>query len=597
MKIKGYIASKLAHFRFFYGYLKHRVIISIMLNIVVGILDGFGLAMFLPLLQLVSEEPSVGGQELGMLQFIPDMLDQMGLPLTLLTILCTMCIFFFLKGLARMLSEGYRVHMIEYFMRNIRLDTVGGVNELSFKAFVQTDMGRIQNTLTGEVGRVVSACTAFFQATQQLAMVVVYIAFALLLDAQFAGLVVIGALLTNLLYRRIFTKTRGASIQVTRLSHKLEGFLIQLSNNFKYLKATGSLNSFGSKLRSVIVDVERQNRKIGMLNAILLSVKEPILVVVVSTVILLQHEGFGQPLKPILVSLLFFYRALTALIAIQNHWNKFIARIGSLENLVDFQHYLRQHKEQMGTKALGTFNNGLSISGMEFKYGDIQVLHDVNLDISKNETVAFVGESGSGKTTMVNIMAGLMPLDAGSFAIDGVDSRELDLVSFQSKIGYITQEPVIFNDTIFNNVTFWAEDTAANREKFERSIREAAIEDFIHELPEGESTVLGNNGINLSGGQKQRISIARELYKDIDILIMDEATSALDSETEREIQVNIEALKGNYTMLVVAHRLSTIKNADRVVLMDKGRISELGTFDSLREKSAKFRSMVEHQEF
>ena len=180
--------------------------------------------------------------------------------------------------------------------------------------------------------------------------------------------------------------------------------------------------------------------------------------------------------------------------------------------------------------------------------------------------------------------------------IDGLDSQEVNIHSFQKRIGYITQEPVVFDDTIYNNVTFWAEKTLENQDRFQEALRKASILDFVMEQPKQENARLGNNGINLSGGQKQRISIARELYKEVDLLFMDEATSALDSETERAIQENIDALKGQYTILIIAHRLSTIKNADRVVVLNRGEIERIGTYKELIEKSNSFRRMVELQE-
>ena len=180
--------------------------------------------------------------------------------------------------------------------------------------------------------------------------------------------------------------------------------------------------------------------------------------------------------------------------------------------------------------------------------------------------------------------------------IDDTSRRELNTASFQKRIGYITQDPVIFTDTVFNNITLWAERTEENMSRFKKAVEKAAISGFVEDLLHKEDTLLGNNGINLSGGQKQRISIARELYKDIDILIMDEATSALDSETEKAIQDNIEALRGQYTILIVAHRLSTIKNADRIVLMNNGEVEQTGTYQQLTDTAPLFKRMVALQE-
>jgi subfamily B ATP-binding cassette protein MsbA len=223
-------------------------------------------------------------------------------------------------------------------------------------------------------------------------------------------------------------------------------------------------------------------------------------------------------------------------------------------------------------------------------------LKDINLKINKNETLGFVGESGSGKTTLVNILAGLLRVEKGKYYINGVNSKEMDLKYLQNKLGYITQDSVIFNDTIFNNVTFWDEKNEANLNKFLKVIKKASLSDYVESLPQKENEVLGNNGINLSGGQKQRICIARELYKDVEILILDEATSALDSETEQAIQKNIDDLKGEYTILIIAHRIATVKNANRIVVMKSGEITEIGTFSELIRESTYFKKIVQLQD-
>src|SRR5690554_2597222 len=197
---------------------------------------------------------------------------------------------------------------------------------------------------------------------------------------------------------------------------------------------------------------------------------------------------------------------------------------------------------------------------------------------------------------MVNVLAGLLEPSEGEVLIDGLSIQQLNKEKYQKRIGYITQEAVIFNDTIYNNITFWAEKTPANLTRFSKVVEQATLTDILYTLVDKEDTQLGSNGINVSGGQKQRISIARELYKDIDIMILDEATSALDSETEKAIQESIEALQGQYTLVIIAHRLATIRNVDKIALMDKGEIIGRDNFENLVEKRNRFRTMVELQE-
>jgi subfamily B ATP-binding cassette protein MsbA len=171
------------------------------------------------------------------------------------------------------------------------------------------------------------------------------------------------------------------------------------------------------------------------------------------------------------------------------------------------------------------------------------------------------------------------------------------MLEFRSRVGYITQEPVIFNDSIFNNVTFWAPKTPENLAQFWEAIEMANLVDFVYDLPEREGMILGDNGVKASGGQKQRISIARELYKEVEIIVFDEATSALDSDSEKIIQENINSLQGKYTIILIAHRLSTIKNVDKIYLIDKGRIKSSGDFEQLFSSDVNFRRMVQLQEF
>jgi ABC-type multidrug transport system fused ATPase/permease subunit len=231
-----------------------------------------------------------------------------------------------------------------------------------------------------------------------------------------------------------------------------------------------------------------------------------------------------------------------------------------------------------------------------FCYGHYRVLDGIDIKIPKNQTVAFVGETGSGKTTLANLIATLITADKGQILADGVNLHEYNLYSYRNKIGYISQESVIFSDTFFNNVTFWDESTPENVKRFWEVIELVSLNEFVQSLPDKELTQLGDNGMLISGGQRQKVSIARELYKKSEILILDEATSNLDSETERIVQTNVEKLHGSYTMIIIAHRLSTIKNVDQIYLLEKGKITASGKFEDMLEYSERFKRMVSLQE-
>ena len=595
-QIKKLIKEQFSSFTFFYNYLRNSIFITLVLSMVVSTLDAFGLSMFLPLLQVVGGEGSVNPDEMGKLRFIVDGMETIGLNLTIGAVLLFMFIFFCFKGIVFYINSIYGVILQQRFIKKIRLDLLNNLNRMSFKKFILSDAGRIQNTMSGEVDRVAQAFYTYFTTFRHGAMVVVYMSFAFFLDVQFALLVTVGGVATNLLYKLIYERTKNASRKLTGYNSVFQGQIIQHVHHFKYLKATGKVDHYGNRLKDTINDIENSRRRIGFLNSIGASAREPMLVAVIAIVILIQVNFLGGAMGTILITLMFFYRALTSLLSMQQNWNSFMSVSGSLENMQEFQKELKSSKEEDGKEIFSSFTKDIILQKVDFYYGETPILKKIELEIQRNESVALVGESGSGKSTLINLIAGLLPEDAGVIKVDGQPLKSISKSTYQERIGYVSQDPVVFNDTLYNNVTLWAPKNEKNLAKYEKCMLQASLWDFTKELPKGIDTELGNNGINLSGGQKQRVSIARELYKDIDILILDEATSALDSETERAIQDSIYALQGKYTMIIVAHRLATIRNVDKIALLDKGEIVDIDTFEGLLNKQDRFKKMVELQE-
>jgi len=593
--MKKLLAGQFETLYYFFTHLRYKIFIALAFSLLVGVLDGLGLSMFLPLLQLVGSQ-KVDPVGMGNLSFLIGIVEKAGISLTLFSVLMTMLLFFLVKGIVVYISIAYRVNLQQYFVTKVRIQLLHGLDSMNYKSFVTSDAGRIQNTMSGEVERVAQGYSLYIESIQQGIMVLVYTGFAFFIDYRFAILVSVGGASTNLVVGYLHKRTKNASQKFTRDSNTYQGLIIQHVGNYKYLKATGVVHDFEKRLKGAIEKIEFSRRQMGLVNALMTALREPMLVTIVVLVILVQVNALGGELGGILISLLFFYRALTAVNQMQGSWNRFVSNTGSLENTKELQKILDEaHEDTPHKKQVHRFGD-IELKDAEFFYGETRVLSGINLKIGNKESVAFVGESGSGKTTIVNILTGLMPLDRGDFFINGERSLDVDLNEFRKRVGYITQDPVIFNDSIFNNVTLWADSTQQNQEKFKNAIKNASILEFVEGLPNGENTQLGNNGINLSGGQKQRISIARELFKEIDILIMDEATSSLDSQTERTIQENIEALKGQYTLVIIAHRLSTVRNVDKVVLMEKGSIKGSGNFNDLANRFPQFKKMLELQE-
>ncbi len=589
--------SLLKYFSYFKNIAGRHMYGYILVNLLVGLLDGLGLAMFIPLLGIASGiNANTGDENSDVINFIVNLFDSVGINLNLVNALLFMVVVFTIKGIFYYLRNVYFIKIRVKSVSLLRLNLIKSLNELSYSGFTKLEAGRIQNTMVGELGKVIGALMSFFVYLQHIIMLATYIFLAFIANWQFAILVAIGGSLSNLFYKYINNYTKEKATLLSSKGNSFNAILIQILHNFKYLKATNHYQLFSKKLINNIHEQEKINLGVGKISSIGESLREPFTIVIITGVIIVQTSYLGESFSSILLSLLLFYRALGHLVSMQNSWNTFLANssgIDSFETLLsDFKHYQEPLHYQEKIEHI----DDISIKNISLSFRGKKAIDNISFSIKKNSSVAFVGESGAGKTTLANIISGLQTPDDGEIIIEGKSLYKTNLNFFRNHLGYITQEAVIFNDSIFNNVTFWQEKSEENEEKFRKTIEKVSLSEFLNELPEKENTQLGNNGILISGGQKQRISIARELYKDAELLILDEATSALDTETERHIKNNIDLLQGQTTLIIIAHRLSTIKNVDIIYLLDKGKIIASGNFDSLIKSSEKFRKMVELQE-
>jgi subfamily B ATP-binding cassette protein MsbA len=250
-------------------------------------------------------------------------------------------------------------------------------------------------------------------------------------------------------------------------------------------------------------------------------------------------------------------------------------------------------KEKPGAIELRSVGAGVRYEHVSFAYGNEPVLRNVDLAIAPGEIVALVGGSGAGKSTFVNLLPRFYDVNAGRITVDGIDIRDVTLQSLRGLMGFVTQEVVLFNDTVRNNIAYGRAD--ADDQHVIDAARAANAHEFISALPQGYDTHIGESGVLLSGGQRQRLAIARALFKDPPILVLDEATSALDTESERLVQQALNNLMRGRTTLVIAHRLSTIRSAHKIVAMDKGQIVESGTHEELLARRGVYRKLHDLQ--
>jgi subfamily B ATP-binding cassette protein MsbA len=277
--------------------------------------------------------------------------------------------------------------------------------------------------------------------------------------------------------------------------------------------------------------------------------------------------------------------------------NNFQQAVGASSEIFRFMDMEDEVREKPGAKRMPKFAQTIRFAGVSFSYAHAQdspvVLHGIDLEVKRGEVLAVVGSSGAGKSTMVHLIPRFFDVSSGQILIDNIDVRDVTLDSLRSQIGIVTQETVLFNDTARNNIAYGQ--PHVSQKQVEEAARAARAHEFIHALPEGYNTMIGERGVRLSGGERQRIAIARAILKNAPILILDEATSALDSESESLVQAALQNLMTGRTVLVIAHRLSTVRRADRIVVLENGTISDIGAHEDLMQKLGTYRRLYELQ--
>jgi subfamily B ATP-binding cassette protein MsbA len=278
--------------------------------------------------------------------------------------------------------------------------------------------------------------------------------------------------------------------------------------------------------------------------------------------------------------------------------NSFQQALGASSEIFRFMDSQDEVREKSGAKALPRFTQNIRFECVSFSYGDNgedsrDILHEINIEVRAGEVLAVVGSSGAGKSTLVHLIPRFFDVTGGRLLIDGVDVRDVTLSSLRSQIAIVTQETILFNDTVRNNIAYGQPHVAAK--DVEAAARMALAHDFIMEMPSGYDTIIGERGLRLSGGERQRIAIARAILKNAPILILDEATSALDSESESLVQSALQNLMAGRTVVVIAHRLSTVRRADRIVVLEAGTITDVGAHDDLMKKLGTYRRLYDLQ--
>ena len=588
-------ARDIPHYlRIFQTYLGGRMYLIFALSLIAGLAEGVGILMLLPLLQTLGAAGSAGAATApnepgGINAMLKDTFAALGLTDTTATVLLIITIAFIAKGALTFGARGFNAYLGGQLLRQLKGRLFDAYSQMSYGYYASRNTGHFVNLINEQVNRALQSFYNLTELGNSVLNALVYLAIALAVAWRFGAMALVTGILLLLLFRVLSGYVRELSRKAATEEGRLNKLLIQTLQGFKYLTATAQTRALKRGITGSIGRLTGYQIRTGIASAFTFAVREPLIVVFIAAILWVQLVLLGQPLAPILVSILLFYRGLNALLSIQAGWQTTLEYIGSMELVHQEFATQHQHREHGGARAIGPLSQGVRLQDIHYSYnpksGD--VIRDLSLELPARASVALVGESGAGKSTLVDLLTLILKPQQGQVLIDGVPGRDIELTSWRRQIGYVSQDKVIFDDTIANNIGLWAGEPCQDsvlRQRIQDAARRAHIAHFIDTLPDGYDTVVGDRGLRLSGGQCQRLFIARELFRRPNLLILDEATSALDSESERAVQQSIDELKGDITVVIIAHRLSTIRNVDRVYVLDKGRVVEQGSYRELRNR-------------
>jgi subfamily B ATP-binding cassette protein MsbA len=570
------------------------------LTTLTALTQGFGITLLLPLLR--ATQPSSGLEDAGTAEkALYGLLSWIGVEDSIVGILGFIVATFILKGALQFVQKGYNGYLQSELIENLKMTLYDRYGKMSYSYYMNQNSGHFINVINQQVTRFFKSFRAFASTLGKVVSALSFFAFAFLIAWKFAVVVVFLGLCLLFLFSYLNDYVRTLSRKFSQELSQLNKLLVQSLQAFKYVVATGKTGHLRGGVLKSVRKLKNYIFRQRVAKAFTNSIREPTSVLIIAAVVGVQALMFEAPLAPIFVALLLFHKGTQAVMQMQSSWQWVMDRIGAVEMVDEEIKELQKHQEKGGDKSIQSLRRGIEMENVCFAYNedDGDVLHDVNITIPADTSVAFVGESGAGKSTVVDLLTLMLKPRTGEIKIDGIPCDEIELSSWRSKIGYVSQETVIFDDTVANNISLWQGDIESDPEHREwvyDAARRAHADHFIRGLPEGYQTVVGDRGVRLSGGQRQRLFVARELFKQPDLLLLDEATSDLDTASEQHIQNSIDALKGEVTVVSIAHRLSTVKNADQIFVLDEGRVVEKGTYHELRDrKNGQFSKMLELQ--
>ncbi|HMG96272.1 MAG TPA: ABC transporter transmembrane domain-containing protein [Gemmatimonadaceae bacterium] len=566
-----------------------RMAITIVANLIAALLDGFAIALLIPFLNILFHQPAstmpkgfvgnllhtfVGGQ------IIPG--DEMR---SLRNVIILVMVAVILKNLLVWIAGQFGATLQEYVTRDLRNSVYRHLAHLPLGYFTQMKAGQILSRVINDTFETRLILTQIVtQSLQSASLVLVYIAILFSISWKLSLIALVIMPLLGFSLQPMLRKLRRGNLRRANVHGEMTCVLQETISGIRLVKASSAESYEEARFAEGSNKYARSSLKLTRLALLAPPITE-IIGTLIAVVIL--WIGAWQVLRggtmtgaTLLAFLTLVLRLLQPLKQLSQMRTTAQSSLASAERLFEILDSPAEFQRDRGTRDKAAFERDLRFENVTFSYGDAPVLTGIDLTARKGEVVALVGPSGSGKSTLVDLIPRFYEPAQGRILVDGIDTREIKLPALRALTGIVSQETVLFHDTVRNNIAYGAAEKYSQGQ-IEAAARAANAHEFITELPSGYDTLLGERGTRLSGGQRQRLAIARALLSDPPILILDEATSALDTESERLVQEAIDRLLRGRTVFVIAHRLSTIAHADQILVLDRGEIVEQGSHAEL----------------
>ena len=573
-----------------------RIVALVGLMLTNSLMEGIALAMLMPLLNLAGID---GGRGSALLTKFQNGFAALGIQLSLKTVvMAILCISVVQGGV--FLAQSWLASRLQYgYMARWRETLFNAYMRANWPFFVKSRSGDLVNTLLSETDRVGGV---FYFSTQLLSAAIVtsvYLMLSLYASWQATLLLLAGGGLVFLLTFPLVRKSYAIGRAISDHSKELHSRIQEFIGGAKLVKATATEKLAQSWFSGVNTQLMESHASAAFHPSLLKAIVEFSGIALLCLVVVAGALWFENGLASILMIVALFIRLIPRIFSLQQNIQLLGLYLPSVEVIQGSEAAAVMHAEASDEAASPgpLFPDGLTISmsDVSFSYGDRRILDRVTMEFPKGTTVGIVGSSGAGKSTLVDCLLRLNEPPRGTVCISGIPVETLPLAAWRRCVGYVSQETVLFNDTIRHNILWGAAPAMDDRAMIEAATKSGA-HDFIEALPKGYNTVVGDRGVRLSGGQKQRLGLARALVHRPVMLILDEATSALDSESEQYVLEAIKGLHGRMTIIMIAHRLSTVKGADRIYVLEEGKVVEEGTWGDLLKTKTRFSALWELQQ-